>query len=241
MLEHNETMELISLAKNGDQDAKSKLIEHNMPLIKSIVKRYKNKNVEYDDLIQLGALGLIKAINNFDQKFEVKFSTYAVPMIAGEIKRYIRDDGAIKVSRAIKTLNYKINDFISDYKLLNNCEPSIDNIAKCFKITPQEVVFVMDSSRYPLSIYEQKDDENGTELLNKLPCGDNTDEHINKMILKDAIEKLPTREKKIIFLRYFRDKTQSEIARSFGISQVQISRIETKIIEKLKKSFSEKV
>ncbi|MGN1099483.1 MAG: SigB/SigF/SigG family RNA polymerase sigma factor [Christensenellales bacterium] len=241
MLEHSETMELISLAKDGDQDAKSKLIEHNMPLIKSIVKRYKNKNVEYDDLIQLGALGLIKAINNFDRKFEVKFSTYAVPMIAGEIKRYIRDDGAIKVSRAIKTLNYKINDYISGYKLLNNREPSIDNIAKRFKISPQEVVFVMDSSRYPLSIYEQKDDENGTELLNKLPCGDNTDEQLNKMILKEAIEKLPTREKKIIFLRYFRDKTQSEIARSFGISQVQISRIETKIIEKLKKSFSEKV
>lgn len=236
MLEHEETMRLIEIAKEGDEIAKTTLIRENMPLIKSIVNRYKNKSVEYDDLIQLGSIGLLKAIQNFDVKFNVRFSTYAVPMIAGEIKRFMRDDGCIKVSRALKSLNIQITTFIDEYKNKYDNEPQIDEIAKHFSIDPQEVILAVDSSKYPLSIYENVDDEQGSELLNKIASKETTEDIINKIVLKDVIMSLPERERKIIILRYFRDKTQSELAGEFGISQVQISRIENKVLAILRKS-----
>lgn len=239
MLEHEETMQLIALAKKGDDDAKTTLIRENMPLIKSIVNRYKNKSVEYDDLLQLGSIGLLKAIQNFNTAFNVRFSTYAVPMIAGEIKRFMRDDGSIKVSRALKSLNIQITAYVDEYKNKNNGEPQIEEIAKHFSIEPQEVVLALDSSKYPLSIYENAEDESGVELLNKIASKETTDDIINKIVLKDVIMALPERERKIIILRYFRDKTQSELAGEFGISQVQISRIENKVIGILRKSLCE--
>lgn len=134
MLDHEETMHLIDLAKDGDEQAKESLLKHNTPLIKSIVNRYKNKSVEYEDLMQLGSIGLLKAVQNFDKKFNVKFSTYAVPMIAGEIKRFMRDDGSIKVSRALKTLNTQINEYIEGCKAEGKAEPTIEEIAEKFKI-----------------------------------------------------------------------------------------------------------
>lgn len=236
MLDHEETMRLIEKAKSGDENSKTVLINHNMPLIKSIVNRYKNKSVEYEDLIQLGSIGLLKAIQNFDMAYNVKFSTYAVPMIAGEIKRFMRDDGSIKVSRALKTLNNQIVDYIEEVKIQGGIEPTIDNIAEKFKIEPQEVVLALDSSKYPVSIYESMDDEPGGELLNRIASKETTDDLVDKIVLKDVIMGLPERERKIIILRYFRDKTQSELAKEFGISQVQISRIESKVLEILRKS-----
>ena len=241
MLEFNETMDLIVKAQKGSNYAKEKLILENTPLIKSIVRRYAGKNVEYEDLMQLGAMGLVKAINNFDVSFNVQFSTYAVPMIAGEIKRFMRDDGAIKVSRAIKSLNIKINKYIDEYKQEKNSEPTIIEISNHFNISPQEVVFVTDSSKMPVSIYENVDSENENELLDCIPNEDNTEKNIYKILLKDLINDLPDREKKIILLRYFRDMTQSEIAQIFGISQVQISRIESKVLEKMRKAFEVKI
>lgn len=236
MLEHEVTLELIEKAQGGDQDAKSLLIEHNTPLIKSIVKRYRGKYIEYDDLMQLGSLGLIKAINNFNPTFGVRFSTYAVPMITGEIKRFIRDDGAIKVSRALKTLSCKINSFVESFSQQFSHEPNIEDIAKEFNIDQQEVVYVMDSSKFPVSLYEKFDDENGKSLLDKIAVSETQDEIIDKIVLKDCIQNLPEREKLIITLRYYRDKTQSEIASIMGVSQVQISRLESKILSKMKKS-----
>lgn len=237
MLEQNEAIELIQKAQNGDNLAKSVLVENNSPLIKSILRRYKNKGVEYDDLYQLGCIGLLKAIKNFSTEFGVKFSTYAVPMIMGEIKRYLRDDGYIKVSRTTKTLSCKIAYYIDSVKNSEGRSPSVDEIAERFGIEPQEVVFTIDSSKMPVSIYDKGDDEQGQAIFEKLTDGDQTDSTIEKMLIKESISKLDEREKKIVLLRYYKDKTQSEVAKVLNVSQVQVSRLETKIIEKLRESF----
>lgn len=237
MLEQNEAFELIRKAQSGDENAKSVLVENNSPLIKSILRRYKNKGVEYDDLYQLGCIGLLKAIKNFSTEFGVKFSTYAVPMIMGEIKRYLRDDGYIKVSRTTKTLSCKIAYYIDSVKNSEGRSPSVDEIAERFGIEPQEVVFTIDSSKMPVSIYDKGDDEQGQAIFEKLTNGDQTDSTIEKMLIKESISKLDEREKKIVLLRYYKDKTQSEVAKVLNVSQVQVSRLETKIIEKLRENF----
>lgn len=237
MLDYQTTLELLKNAKEGSEEAKSQLITHNMPLIKSIAKRYRNKQVEYDDLLQLGALGLVKAINNFDLNFNVKFSTYAVPMIAGEIKRFIRDDGAIKVSRAMKSLCNKIQIYINE-RTMEDKSPFVKEIAEHFGIDEQEVVFALDSNKYPVSLFEKFDDDNNQCVLDKLPSNENNDDLIDKILLKDYINSLPEREKKVIILRYYRDMTQSEIAQMLGVSQVQISRIESKVINALKQALA---
>ena len=155
-------------------------------------------------------------------------------MIAGEIKRFIRDNGAIKVSRSIKAQNQKINKFIDEYRQVHQKEPTISQIAAYMKTDEQEVVFIMDSSKYPVSIYAESE-EDGLTLADKLCSKESQDEYIEKLVLRDIIEKLDERDKKIIILRYFRDKTQSEIAKELGVSQVQISRLESKLLEKMRK------
>lgn len=234
MLDIDQTLSLITQAKQGDNQAKETLITENLPLIKSIVRRYKNKLVEYEDLISLGTLGLVKAINNFDISFGVKFSTYAVPMIAGEIKRFIRDDGAIKVSRSTKSQALEINKYIDEYRVSNERSPSIEELSEKFKLEPAELVFVLDSTHYPMSIHAETEDD-GLTLEDKIASIDDEEDNINKYVIKDFISKLPERDKKIIILRYFRDKTQSEVAKELGVSQVQVSRLETKILEKMRR------
>ena len=187
MLQNEETLQLIKEAQNGSDEAKTLLLYHNLPLIKSIVRRYKNKQIEYDDLIQLGTLGLIKAINNFDTSFGVRFSTYAVPMIAGEIKRFIRDDGAIKVSRSIKAQSQKINAFIEEYRHIHQKDPTISEIAEEFDIGEQDVVFTLDSSKYPVSLYTEND-EDGLSLIDRLSAKGCQDDEIDKIIIKDLIK-----------------------------------------------------
>ena len=168
MLENMNSLSLIRRAKDGDEIAKEELFVQNSPLIKSIIKRFKSKGVEYDDLFQIASIGFIKAINNFDETFNVKFSTYTVPMIIGEIKRYIRDNGAIKVSRSIKILANKINRFIDEYNSQNSISPTLELVAEKFNVTVEDVVVAIDSSRMPLSIYDKfEDDEEGQELVEK--------------------------------------------------------------------------
>ncbi len=237
MLSPEETITLIERAQNDDENAKAELLQNNIPLIKSIVRRYQNKQIEYEDLVQLGTLGFIKAVNNFDVSFGVRFSTYAVPMIAGEIKRYIRDNGAIKVSRSLKAQNQVINVFIEGYRQKNSRDPSVKEIADYMKKEESDVVFIMDSARYPVSIYAEKDDD-GLSLEDKLCSKDNQDEYIEKVVLREVIDSFDERDKKIIFLRYYRDKTQSEIAKELGVSQVQVSRLEAKILDRLKKELA---
>ncbi len=232
MLDVDKTNDLIRRAKDGDAAAKETLIVENNNLIKSIVRRYLNKGVEYDDLYQLASMGLLKAINGFDESFGVRFSTYAVPMIA--------DDGSIKVSRAIKSSAKQINLFIEKYSVEHGTQPSVKIIAENFGMPESEVVFTMGSTRMPVSIYAQGDykDEKGQELLEKLPVEDNQEDIIEALQLKTAIENLPERDKKVIILRYFRDLTQSEVASMLGVSQVQVSRIENRIMENFRKSLT---
>ncbi|MBO5215097.1 MAG: SigB/SigF/SigG family RNA polymerase sigma factor [Clostridia bacterium] len=237
LLDHEETQRLIILAQKGDDNAKTLLLENNSPLIKSILRRYRNKGVEYDDLYQLGCIGLLKAIYNFNSEFCVRFSTYAVPMIAGEIKRYLRDDGYVKVSRSTKTLACKIMRYCEGIKNSEGRSPTVEEIAKEFEIDAQEVVFALDSTKIPLSLYDKCEDDSGQALFEKISDGDTTDERIDRMIIRDGIAKLNERERKIILLRYFKDKTQSEVAKEMCVSQVQISRLESKIIKKLKEGF----
>ncbi len=236
-METQETLELIASAQNGDKNASELLIKNNSPLIKSVIRRYKNKGVDYDDLYQLGCMGFIKAVKNFSSKFEVRFSTYAVPMIAGEVKRFMRDDGPVKVSRGTKTAAIKIARFVEKYKRENDASPTIETIASEFGIEPQEAVFIMDSNKYPVSIYERNDDENSRTLLDKLQTVENEDDKLDKMMLKQIIMSLPPRDKKIILLRYFADKTQTEVARVLNVSQVQVSRLDNKILSQIRDKY----
>lgn len=237
MLSKEETTLLIRRAKDGDNQAKEELVKANSPLIKSLIKRYLNKGIEYDDLFQLGSLGFIKAIYNYDESFDTKFSTYVVPMVIGEIKRFMRDDGAIKVSRAIKAQNMKISKYIDDYVKREYKHPSYEEIAKEFNMDVSEVIFTMDSAKMPVSIYTpaENDDTKSNFLLDKYTT-DNSDDMVDNLVLKDVLKSLNERDKQIIVLRFFRDKTQSEIAKILGVSQVQVSRLENKIISKMRQS-----
>lgn len=238
MLDYNQTEALLKRAKEGDSPAKEALLIHNTPLLKSIIKRFYNKGVEYDDLFQLASMGFIKAIKNFDFSFNVKFSTYAVPMIMGEIKRFLRDDGYIKVSRSLKVLYNKI------YKYAETCrkagkEPTLEEIANNLSVSMEDIVLAMECVKMPVSLFEKSEEgnERSLNLIDKLIINDSTDDNVEKIVLKNILSELATREKKIIMLRYFRDMTQGEVAKILGVSQVQVSRLESKILEKIKKKF----
>lgn len=237
MLSHEETLFHIRKAKIGDNESKEAILKNNTLLIKSIVNRFKNKGVDYDDLYQLGCIGLLKAINNFDEKFGVRFSTYAVPMIIGEIKRFLRDDGEIKVSRIIKMQAVNINKFIENYQIKNGVEPTIEVISNSLDILKEDVVLALDSSKMPLSLYESAGDvdDKSQELIDKIPSKECEEDFIDRIYLKNLISKLGDRERKLIMLRYYRDKTQGEVAEILGVSQVQVSRMENKILSELKK------
>lgn len=240
MISHEETMRLIALAQQGDDEACSTLIVENTPLLKSIVKRYLGKHVEYDDLLQIAGIGLLKAIKNFSNEFNVRFSTYAVPMILGEIKRYMRDDGYLKVSRSVKSISTKILRYVEAKAKNGEEEPTVEEIAKEFDMDVNDVVFALDATRLPVSLYETASDKDGkqTELIDRIPT-DEDKKMIDNVILKDMLSQLTPREQKIVIMRYFRDMTQGEIAQKMGVSQVQISRMENKILQKLKDLYNE--
>lgn len=240
MFDIESTNAYIDAAKAGDAAAKEKLLSDNLNLIKSIVRRYLNKGVEYDDLIQLAGMGLLKAINGFDKSYGVRFSTYAVPMIAGEIKRFMRDDGSMKVSRSLKAAAKRINEYVEEYAAEHGVQPTVRQISQKFSIPPSEVVFTMGSSRMPLSLFAQSDykDEKSQFLIDKLSVGDDSESLIENLELRTAISELPEREKKVIMLRYFRDMTQAEVAAMLGVSQVQVSRIENKVMQTFRKKLS---
>ena len=233
MLSNEETLNLLTLAQLGDNNAKEILITENSPLIKSVIRRYKNRGVEDEDLYQLGCMGFVKAINNFSQDYSVKFSTYAVPMIAGEVKRFLRDDGSVKVSRSIKHNAVLIKNYIASYKSLTGTEPSIDAIASEFNMDVQDVVFTLEASTQLVSIDDKLDDEDDS-LAERTQDSFSPEKLVDKIVLRDMINALPAREKQVIIMRYYFDKTQSEIASKLGVSQVQISRIENKVLQNFK-------
>ena len=209
-----------------------------MPLIKSIVKRFKGR-LEYDDLMQLGAMGFTKAMMGFDEKFSVRFSTYAVPMITGEIKRFLRDDGAIKISRYSKILSYKISAYIEELEKDGSPSPTIEELSHAFDCDEGDIILALDASRMILSLNETIDDDEDLTLGDKIADKNTPENDLNRLIIKDAVASLPERERKIIYLRYFRDKTQSDVASELGVSQVQVSRLENKILAKIKESFND--
>ncbi len=231
-------MTLIINAKAGDKQAQSVLVEKNVGLVWSIVKRFQNRGYEVDDLFQIGSIGLIKAINKFDTSYDVKFSTYAVPMIIGEIKRFIRDDGIIKVSRSLKEISSKarITKEIMSKEL--GREPTINEIAQRMNISPEELVMAIEAGCTPESLYSTIGDGDNSPILliDRIDAADNSSEVdlIDKIAIRQILDTLDTRERQIIILRYFKEKTQVQIAKLLGISQVQVSRIEKKILRDIK-------
>ncbi|MCH5209427.1 MAG: SigB/SigF/SigG family RNA polymerase sigma factor [Oscillospiraceae bacterium] len=227
---------LIERAREGDKQAENILVEKNMGLVYSIVKRYANRGYEVEDLTQIGAIGLIKAVKKFNPEFNVQFSTYAVPMIAGEIKRFLRDDGAVKISRTLKEIAMK--GWRSEEMLRRelNREPTINEIARECGIDADSLIEAFEAATPPESIYESVYDNGEKEirLLDVIAGDEIEDDVINKVMIDDILRRLTPREKEIILLRYFRGKTQAEIAKVIGVSQVQISRIEKKAIERIK-------
>lgn len=216
-----------------------RLIKDNNGLIWSIVKRFMNRGYEVEDLYQIGCIGFIKSIKRFDTNFEVKLSTYSVPYILGEIKRFIRDDGPIKVSRSIKELNVKINELKKQYLIKNGKEITLEEICKELKVEKEDVILAMESTNTVESIEGSATSENkdGKQLtiFEKISTGVNEEEKItNKMVVRQLINELEDRDKEIILLRFFKEKTQTEVAKIIGISQVQVSRIERKVLNKMK-------
>ena len=233
-MEYKDIYEAIDCAKKGDKEAQEYVVKNNVGLVWSIVRKFLNRGHEADDLFQIGSIGLIKAISKFDTAFNVKFSTYAVPMIMGEIKRYIRDDGIIKVSRNLKEVSIKAKyamDFLS--KELGR-EPTLREISEKTKIPVDELILALDATAVPESINSVLTDD-GKELQSVLSCDDNMEEKVvDRLAIKEALSTLSPRERQIIIMRYFKDKTQSQIAGILKISQVQVSRIEKKVLLRMR-------
>lgn len=233
---YNENLEsMIEKAKNGDLSAQNFIVEENIGLVRSVVKRFMGRGHEAEDLFQIGCIGLIKAIRKFDVGFNVKFSTYAVPMIMGEIKRFIRDDGIIKVSRSLKELAIKAMS-IQEKMEKENCELSVSELAEKLDVSPEELAVALDAGIKPESLYSPAgDDKDGKRLIDKIESGiDHETEIINKLLIQDMLNDFDERERKIIILRYYKQQTQSKIAETLGISQVQVSRLEKKVIESMR-------
>lgn len=237
LLSHDETLSLLEKAQQGDEKAKERLVEKNIALVKSLVKKFLNRGYEYEDLFQLGSIGLVKTIYNYNPSYNVRFSTYAVPMIIGEIKRFLRDDSMIKVSRSLKELVTKANAAKEYLKAELKREPTIQEIAENIESSPDEIIYAMEAVRAPTSIYDviYEDDDNPILLIDKVSEEySQEDEAMVRLTLKDLLSKLEKRERTIIVMRYFQDKTQSEIAKLLDISQVQVSRIEKRILKKMR-------
>ncbi len=224
-------------AQNGNQEKMTKLIEENNGLIWSIVKRFQDRGYELEDLYQIGCIGFVKSIQRFNSSFEVKLSTYAVPYILGEIKRFLRDDGSIKVSRSIKELAMKIRDLQNKYLKEKGKEITIKEMEEQLKVAKEEIALALDSLKPTVSIYEENytKDEGGLSVLDTLSSEvDEAEQVVRKIAMKEMIESLEKREKQLILLRYYKNKTQMEVAKILGISQVQVSRIEKKILHSMK-------
>ena len=242
LLSHEETLELIEKVQNGDEEAKEILIKNNLGLVRSVISKFSNIGYERDDLFQLGSIGLIKSIYKFDPKFNVKFSTYAVPMILGEIKRYLRDDGMVKVSRSLKQIAIKAKTQTEVLTKKLGREPSIEELAHELDVEKEDLVMAMEANFSVEYLHGVIHEEEGSPicLIDKISLkGENEEERvIDNLLLKQVLDKLEKRERQIIVLRYFEDKTKSEIGDILNISQVQVSRIEKKVLSKLKSYIS---
>ena len=228
-------VEDILKAQSGNKEIMTKLVTENSNLIWSIVTRFKDRGYEIEDLYQIGCIGFIKSIKRFDTNYEVKLSTYAVPYILGEIKRFIRDDGPVKVSRSIKELSYKIKLIQNEYITKKGRDIQIEELAKLLKVSKEDIVIAMDSNNTVESIDRRVNDPDDLTIMDKLKSNvDQEKDIVNKITIKTLIEGLDEKSKKIIMLRYYRGKTQSQVAELLGVTQVQVSRLEKKILSSMK-------
>ena len=237
-LSQKEQMEMLRDIKNGRIELKDQFIEANLRLILSIIKKFNNRGENINDIFQIGVVGLIKAIDNFDITQPVQFSTYAVPMIIGEIKRYLRDNSAFRVTRSLRDLSYLISQTREKYVKENNEEPTIDKICELTGAEKEDVILAIDSTVTPMSIYDCVYNDGGDQiyLLDQLKNEKEDSENvIDKIAIEQILEKLTDKERYIIKKRYFNDKTQSELAEELGVSQAQISRIEKNALDRMKK------
>ena len=235
------TIALIRKSHEGDKEARERLVEENVGLVWCVVKRFCGRGTEAEDLFQIGSIGLLKAIDKFDLSYDVKFSTYAVPMISGEIKRFLRDDGMIKVSRSLKELSYR--SIRAREKLTDRLgrEPTLEEMSAELGVDKEEIVLAMEAGGEVESLYRPIHQKEGSEirLLDRLEEKDQREEKIlDRMVLRQMLETLDSKERQLIYLRYFADKTQADVGKIMGISQVQVSRMEKRIIENLRKTGS---
>lgn len=237
MYEKEEQYRLIEAAANGSGEAKEELVKNNLGLVKSIARRFSGYGYEWEDLVQVGCIGLIKAIERFDVSFDVMFSTYAMPLIVGEIKRYIRDDGRIKLSREMKSGIIKLRAARESLSKASGESPKLSEIAALMETDAETVIALMEAERSVYSMGSLDDPESFEREEHDRKCCCGEDEQIDRIILNGIIENLPPRERQIIILRYYKDLTQSEIARLLGISQVHVSRLEKKVLAKICESF----
>lgn len=236
VLKEKEKMELLRKARNGDNDAREQLIKCNLRLVLSVIQRFQNRGETMDDLFQVGVIGLIKAIDNFNLDLDVRFSTYAVPMCIGEIRRYLRDDNPVRVSRSMRDTAYKAMQIKE--KLINSKqkEPTIEEIAKELNMKKSDVVLALEAIVEPVSLYEPVYNDGGDTIYVMDQVGDsNTDsDWIDEIMIKDEIKNLDDRERNILYLRFMQGKTQMEVAKEVGISQAQVSRLEKTALKRIK-------
>jgi RNA polymerase sporulation-specific sigma factor len=234
-LPDKEVKKLIQESQQGDHAARDHLIKHNIRLVWSVVQRFLGRGYDAEDLFQIGSIGLLKAIDKFDLSYDVKFSTYAVPMIIGEIQRFLRDDGMVKVSRSLKEIATRVRKKKDELSKKLNRIPTLKEVADELELTPEEIVFAQEANRAPTSIHETVYENDGDPITLMDQIADESDiTWFDKLALKEAIEHLTEREKLIVYLRYYKDQTQSDVAKRLGISQVQVSRLEKKIISQMK-------
>ena len=234
-----ETFALIERSHHGDKEAREQLVEENMGLVWSVVKRFTGRGTDMEDLFQIGAMGLLKAIDKFDTSFEVKFSTYAVPMIAGEIKRFLRDDGIVKVSRTLKENCWKIKRETELFRQKTGREPTLEELSAVTELPREEIAMALESSAEVESIYKTIPQKDGSEvcLLDRMENqnqGNGMQQLLNRVVLEQLLLELPDTDRRLIIMRYMQDKNQSEVARVLGVSQVQVSRLEKKILKQMR-------
>ena len=238
VLKNEETRALLLKAKEGDQQAREELISGNLRLVLSVIQRFSNRGENDDDLFQVGCIGLMKAIDNFNTDLDVKFSTYGVPMIIGEIRRYLRDNSTMRVSRAMRDTAYKVLQAKEAYIAQHQKEPTVEEIANILDIKREEVVFALDAILEPVSLYEPVYSDSGDTIcvMDQVRDSKNTDEMwLERIALKEAVSHLSEREKKILSMRFFQGKTQMEVSAEIGISQAQVSRLEKNALRQIRK------
>lgn len=238
----DKTLELLKLAKDGNQDAKEQLVEENLGLVWAVARRFMGRGHELEDLYQIGCIGLMKCIEKFDLTYDVKFSTYAVPMISGEIKRFLRDDGMIKVSRTLKETAYKVKKAREEIINQTGVEPKLEELSEILEIDVEEIVASLEANVEVESIHKTiyQNDGNAIYLLDKIAAVEDENETLlNQIVVGEVMNHLEEVEQKIIKLRYFENKTQTEIAKEIGISQVQVSRMEKRILLKMRKNLEQ--